>query len=346
MEKRSLIRLLNYSRTLIQNGEIKFICYRQNFIRPDKVGEQHRKKISDLERQLRENPSKSDDPEGLRVEILQHIEGQKKYGAFRDSNEWFNFVEANLVYQPKYAYRVEIISRYEKYPSFNASRFYGGGGGQFYRFSNGTKKLSGVFPIQFRNTRQTGSSEESELEKPEDAFEIILSIATDIPPHAYSPIPIDETRTKVHLTENSDGMPIYIITTLSESKAIKEIIFVRLKNGLPEIFRRENHYKDVSPLSDEEGYRLGEVIMYKDFEWIEVLNISVPKVIEEQQFSFADNKEFMNWRTIVTIKEMDFNLQLPANYFDWDKAELAGDNVKHSKNRSSSKKEEDQATEK
>ena len=348
MEASTLIELLNYSKTLIQNGEIKFLYYKQNFICPDEMGEKHRRTVADLERQLRENPPKSDNPEALRKEILRHIEGQKKYGVFKYSNELFNFVEVNLVYQPQYAYRMEIISRYDKYPSFNAARFYGGGGGQFYRFSNNANKLEGLFPIQFKNGRQIGSLKESELKKSEDAFSILLTIATNLPP-PFSPIPVDETRTKVKLTEDSSDMPVYVITNLSDDKETKRKFYVRIKDGLPEIFRRETYYKSYKSdpqLLDAEGYRFSSVMLYRDFEMIEALNISVPKVHEERQFSFLADDEFMNRRIIVIIKEMDFNVELPANFFDWDRSELTSDNDIHEKNLGDVEKEEVQATKK
>lgn len=325
MEPKTLIQLLNYSKTLIQNGEIQFLYYKQPFKRPNDVGAEHREILADLEVQLREDPPKSQNPEALRKAILREIEEQKKYGAFRDSNEWFNFIEVNLVFQPKYAYRMEIISRFEKYPSFSSTRFFGGGG-QFYHLSNGTKQLKGLFPIQFHNDKHTGSLEEIELEKPEEALGIEIRMATNLPPLTWTLIPTDERRYEVHLTEDSLGMLVYIITTVnSKDLLFKTKTYVRLKDGLPEVFREELFYKEDAPFSDAEGYHLTAVKLYSDFERVEALNITIPKVHEVRSFSYgADN--FMNRRTVMIITEMDFNLELPTDFFDWDAGDLNDDN--------------------
>ena len=334
MESKSLIQTLNYSKTLIQNGEMKFLYYEQKFLPPDKVGEQHRKIIADLKRQLQEEPAKSDNPEKLRKDILQELEEQKKFGAFRYSNKMFSFAEVNLIFQSRYAYRAEIISRYEKYPSFNAVRFYGGGG-QFYWFSDSIKKLMGIFPIQFDNSILSGSLEESELKKPGDAFTLMLLIATNNLPPPFHTIPVDGTRTEAQLTEDSFDIPIYTITTISVDKETKRRYYVRIKAGLPEIFKREVYYK--APKShpqmlDAEGYRLSSINLFSNFERVEGLNISIPRVHEERLLSALTDDEFMIRRIIMKISEMDFNLELPTNFFDWDLSELTSENAIHTKN--------------
>ncbi len=328
VESNALIEFLNYSQTLIQNGEIQFLCYKQYFKRPEEVGAKHREILADLEVQLREEPLKSKNPEALRKEILREIENQKRYGAFRDSNEWCNFIEVNLVFQPKYAYRMEVISRFEKYPSFRFTHFFGGGG-QFYRFLNGTKHLKGIFPIQFHNDRHTGSLEDVELEKPEDAFKFETKIATNLPPLTWVGISADA---KVHFTEDDFGMLVYVITCFHETRHLdyKVKTYVRLKDDLPEVFREEVFHKETfpkhdSPFADAEGYSLSEVTLFSDFEWVEALNITIPKVHEKLSFQYwRDN--FMDNRTVLIIKEMDFNLDLPTNFFDWDKVDLSDDN--------------------
>ena len=77
MESKTLIDLLNYSRALIQDGEIKFIYFSQFPTHPDDVGAKHRKLVTGWERQLRENPPKSRNPEALRKEILRYLEEEK-----------------------------------------------------------------------------------------------------------------------------------------------------------------------------------------------------------------------------------------------------------------------------
>ena len=345
MEAKTLINLLNYSKTLIQNGEIKYLYYEQSFIRPENVGAEHSETIEDLKQQLREEPLKSQNPEALRKAILIELEKQKKYGAFRDSNELFSFVEVNLIFQPQYAYRMEVISRFERYPSFNAALFFGGGG-QFYRFSNSVKQLNGGVPGQFSNSREIGYLEVIDLEQSEDAFsDFTVNILTNLPSLVWYPLPTDEDLSKVYATKDSDDVPVYVITSFFKNGERRKKIYVKLKDGLPEVFREEMYHKHDSPLSDTEGYRLSSVRMYSDFERVETLNIAVPKVIEERMFSFSDD-EFLERRIIVIIKEMDFNLELPTNFFDWDVLELTGDNDRHEKIRGDVKKEESQETQK
>ena len=47
---------------------------------------------------------------------------------------------------------------------------------------------------------------------------------------------------------------------------------------------------------------------------------------EEQEYRGSDG--FMRRRTVMVIKEMDFNLGLPDNFFDWDEAEITNDSGK------------------
>lgn len=348
MESTTLINLLNYSQTLIQNGELRYLYYEQEFILPENVGEEHREIIEDLKRQLRENPSKSRDPEGLRKEILQELEGQKKYGALEDSSEWFSFAEVNLVYQPQpaAACRMEVISRFENFPSLGSLRFYGGDG-HFFRFGNSTKLLRGNFAGHFEKDRVTGFIEEVELEDPEYPFYgLTFLIATNLPGPLWYPLPTDEDLYKVSHTKDSHGMPVYVITYVymnEENEGRKHKIYVRFKNDLPEVFREETYYEYESQLSDEEGFRLCWIRLYNDFEYIGELGIAIPKVQEEQMFDLSDG--FMERHIIVRIKDMNFNLDLPPNFFEWYKSDLAGDNDNHKKNRVG-KKEESQENQK
>lgn len=334
MESNTLIELLNYSKTLIQNGEMKFLYYDQGFMPEEEVGVAHREVLEDLEMQLRENPPKDDDPEALRKEILKEIELEKKYGALEDSNEWFLFVEGNIVFQGNLVlrginiYRLEVVSRFEKFPSLGSLRFYGGGG-QYYHFSNGAKQIDGLFPTHLSNKLHIGSLQSRELDRPEDAYLPQLTMLLNIPGPI---IPIDSAKSEVELTKDSVGMSVYLISRFHEEKY--NILHVRLTDGLPEVFREENfktraayfgRTKD-SPNPEDQTLYLGWVILYRDFARIESLNIRMPKVIELQQFT-PDG--FMYRREIAIIKEWDFNLDFPQDFFDWNETDLSTDDGRY-----------------
>lgn len=331
MESKTLIQLLNYSRTLIQDGEIKFLLYKQYPTHPDDVGAKHRKLLTSLERQLRENPPKSKNPEALRKKILDFLEKEKKYGDFRDST--FSFVEANLVFQdnPQSGHRMQIIARFENYPSFGHTRFFNAGG-QYCFYSNGTQAFRWDPPGQFANDRRVGHVEERATPTYHE-----VNMMKKLPPTDF----IDETQAEVDLSEDSSEMPNYIIT-FSPREKTKAKVYVRLKNGLPEVYREEFYFKGDSPQADAEGYRLGVVYTYSDFQWVEALNISVPRVRENRHFRKIDG--FMRFHSIMTIKEMDFNLGLPANFFDWKETKLTGNNDKHNKTQDDVKKDAPQET--
>ncbi len=337
MESKTLIQLLNYSRTLIQDGEIKFLLYKQFPTHPDDVGEEHRKIVASWKRQLRENPPKSKNPEALRKEILGNLEAEKKYGNFRGSKELFSFVEVNLVFQdqPQSAHRMQIISRFENYPSFGHTRFFNAGG-QFYFFSNGTKAFRWDPPGQFASDRRVGHVEARESKTHHEA-----DMAKNVPPINFSTHIIDDTQAEVELLENSPDVPTYIIT-YSPRENIKEKVYVRLKSGLPVVFREESYFKGDSPQADAEGYWLAVEYTYSDFQRVEALNIFVPKVRGQRQFRKIDG--FMRYHAIIIIKEMNFNLGLPENFFNWAETEPKDD--KHEKNRDDVKKEEPQETQK
>ena len=335
MEPKTLIQLLNYSRTLIQDGEIKFLFFSQFPKHPDDVGTEHRKLVASWERQLRENPPKSKNPEALRKEILGYLEEEKKYGGFRGSKKLFNFVEANLVFQehPQPAHRMQIISRFENYPSFGSTRFFNGGG-QFCFFSNGTEAFRWDPPGQFANDRRVGY-----FTKRKDKTHPEVDKAKNLRPTH----PIDEAQAEVVSSKDSAGLPLYVITHLPHEH-IKAKVYVRLKDGLPEVYREESYFKGESPQADSEGYWLARIKMYRDFERVEALNIFVPKVREDRQFRRIDG--FMRYHAIMIIREMDFNLGLPANFFNWDETEPTDHNDKNEKNRDDVKKEVLQETHK
>ncbi len=334
MESNTLIKLLNYSKTHIQNGEMKFLYYDQDFMQEDEVGVAHREVLEDLKMQLREEPPKDDDPEALRKAILEQIELQKKYGALEDSNDWFLFVEGNIVFQGGLVlrgttiYRLEVISQFEKYPSLGSLRFYGGGG-QYYHFSNGVKQIEGLFPGHISNKSHVGSLQGRELDRPADACMPQLTVLLTIPGPVIS---IDPAKSEVELIKDSVGMPVYLISRFN--KETYNILHVRLIDGLPEVFREENfksrasyfgRTKDSSNPGDQTLY-LSWVRLYRDFEQIESLNIRMPKVIEQQQFT-PDG--FMYRRQIAVIKEWDFNLDFPQDFFDWNETDLSTDDGRY-----------------
>lgn len=335
MESKTLIKLLNYSNTLVQNGEIKFVNYSHFPTHSDDVGKKHGKLIANWERQLRENPPNSKNPAALRKKILGYLEEEKMYGEFRGTKEFFTFIVGNLIFQkhPQSTYRMEVISRFENYPSLSSMRFFNGGG-LYCVFSNGTNSFLWSPPNQFAIDRRV-----SRFEKYRETIQVQVSDASEIPPD----ILIDESKSEIRTLEKNTTSHDYIITYyFNEEK--KLVFYVRIKSGLPEIYRQEHYYKGESPQSDADGYWLGRVRMYRDFEWVETLNITVPKVREEHQFRRDDG--FLRYHRIMIIQEMDFNLDLPPNFFDWEKPELTDDNDKHEENRNDVKKEEPQETQK
>lgn len=334
MDVKDLIQFLNFSGTLIQDGEMKFLFYEQFPAHPDDVGLTQRKLIADFERQLRENPPKSEHPEALRKAILRRIEREKRFGAFRDSKEKFAFVECTLVFQnePQYGYRMEAIYRFEGHPSFESLRFFNDDA-QRYFFSNGPKTLKGNLPEQMTNDRRIGYLKRVSIPTHPEVL-----MAQKLPP-TFS----IKTGFKVHLLDDNIDEPVYIITYLHGEK-IKEKVYVKIKSGLPEVIREETYYKSDSPRVDTEGYWLRLAKIYSDYEWVDGLNITVPKVREEQEFRSVDG--FMRRRSIMVIKEMDFNLGFPTNFFDWNESELTDDKGRRKSFRGDVKMEKSQTIEK
>ncbi len=315
MDPKTLIQLMNYSNSLIQDGEIKYLLYRQFPEHPDELGREHQKLLANWEKQLVENPPKSKDPEALRKQLLGHLEREKRFGKFRDSKERFIFMEGNLVFQNENVYRLEAISRFENFPSLDSHRFFNGGG-LFFFVSNGKNRLKGRYPEQFANDNRIGYFEwEDGVIFPD----VIMGI--DLP---ASP-PINESHAEVQFTETDNGDPTYIVTHFPYDK-VKKKIYVKLKSRLPEVYREEFFYLSDSPHADAEGYWLRKVNMYRDFESVEELNITVPKVRELQEFRGKDM--FMRHHGIMVILEMDFNLGLPDHFFDWDEKDITLDSGK------------------
>ena len=342
MDAKTLIQLLNFSQTLIQNGEIQFLYYNKYPTHPDDIGTAKRKLIALWEEQMRENVPKSQNPEVLRKRLLRRIENEKKYRDFGDSDENIIFIESNLVFQripgnlkepwSQYAYRLEDNFLFENYPSLEHLRFFVGCE-QHHFFSNRSKILMGSSPNQFRNDNHIGYLQRLNKHVPGKVIR-----ATNIPPGFL----LNETQSEVRFLENGTSELSYLITHRPPHD-VKIKIYVRIKDGLPEVFRQEAYYRSESPLADTEGYWLVLLNEYRDFEWIPTLSITLPKVREEKEFR-ADG--FMRRHSILTIKEMNFNLGFPTNFFDWDESELTDENGRRKRIRGDVKKEESQATEK
>ena len=328
MDAKTLMQVLNTYETLIQDGEIQFLYYQKNPIPPEDVGRGQRTLISLWEEQMRENVPKSQNPEVLRKRLLNRIEREKKYGNFRDSHEEFAFLETNLVFQvtygmgnpgepwTQYAYRLEQNFLSQNYPSLEHLRFFVGGG-QRNQFSNRSKVLRQVPPNQFDNEILTGYLERLDQHHLYAPQAIIM--ASHLP---NFPSFSEKHNNEVQFTKNDMGEPIYLITHINSTSDLKIKIYVRLKNGLPEVFQHEVYHRDESPHTDTEEYSLLYLRMYREFEWVPALNITFPKVHEEKGFR---SDGFMRRHTILTITEMDFNLGLPTDFFDWDESELTDD---------------------
>ena len=342
MDAKTLIQLLNFYQSLIQDGEIQFLMYQKYPTHPDNVGKGRRTMIALWEEQMRENVPKSQNPEVLRKRLITRIESEKKYGDFQDSNEKFIFLEANLVFQvihgkgepwSQYAYRLEENSLFENYPSLEHLRFFVGGD-QRNLFSNRSKILIEVPPNQFSNGRPTGYLERLSPHIPQEVIMI-----SHLPP-GY---PLTEKQNnEIRFSKNDMGEPIYLITYLSP-KNLKIQTHVRIKNGLPEVFQQEFYYRIESSNTVKDEYWLLWLKMYRDFEWVPALNITFPKVHEEKEFR-PDG--FMHRHTILTIKEMDFNLGVPTDFFDWDESELTDDDGMRKYIRNDVEKEKSQENQK
>jgi hypothetical protein len=321
MDAKTLIQLLNFSQTLIQDGEIQTLWYNNHLTHPDDVGTAKRKLIALWEEQMRENVPKSQNPEVLRKRLIKHIEDEKKYRDFGNSDERFVFIESNFVFQklpgnakeplPQYAYRCEDNFLFENYPSLEHLRFFLGGG-QHHFFSNRSKNLMGSPPNPFSKNNHIGYFEHLKKQGSVNILE-----ATKIPPGLL----LNETQSEVRFLEDGTSEPTYLITHRTPHD-VKMKIYVRIQESLPEVFRQEIYLRSESPHADTEGYWLVLLKEYRDFEWIPTLSMTLPKVRDEKEFR-ADG--FMRRHTIYTIKEMDFNLGLPENFFDWDESELTDD---------------------
>ena len=328
MDTETLIQFLNFSQTLIQDGELKLMLYRKFPTPPDKVGMQHRRMMAGFERELRELPADAPSYEMRRNTILKYIEEEKRFSGSRDADYNFQFSELNLTFQVCLGsigvdYRLERILPLEHFPSLALKRFRGISGQNFY-FSNGLQSLRIRPPNPLKNKRHMATIWKRYKQNEEWSMDYQDALVDDVTtfPHVHL---IDINEAKVSQSE-FNGEDVTIITEISpksEGNLIKTVVYVRLAAGVPQVFREEFYYQSQSPQMDEDGFWLRSVYDYRDFEKVENLNIAVPKVKEMKEFRDVDG--FMRFHSIITVKERNFNMGFPTNFFDWDESELTDD---------------------
>ncbi len=316
MDTKTLISFLNLSKTLIQDGEFKFILYDKRLKRPEEIGDTQREFIAMHEQELHQTDEKLSE---RRKEILKDIAELKKYGEFRDTPEHFGFFEVNLIFQvasepivsqsqdalSPLSYRIESIERFEKFPSLEQQR-YNNAGKQILFFPKEDGGLILIYPPQFTKTNTLGVLEYSNW-------------GQYFPP-IYPLNYIDESEAEVTQTRSGTGEDIVYITHFPYAgETVKVKLYIRFVEGLPQVFQEEFHYRSRSPIADEEGYWLRVKNVYSDFKIIPSLNIPFPRYHEAKYY---ESDGWQRRREIVSIKEMDVNLGLPANFFDWDEEEI------------------------
>ena len=314
IEDKSIIGLLNFQTTLIQDVEMRFLWYEKS-MPPDDVGKLHQQVLNFHEQELR-NVHQASDPEVMRKTILESVELYKMYGKFRFSDDNFFFKEINLVFQVRsdstvgksqFDYRMELIDQFENYPSLGFKHYFNGGDLKLF-IVNANQGIKVTFPNQFENDRSIWEVSKGYM---------IDRLRTVSFPFQLAPTFIDETKAEI-VQPKLDGNN-YVITHFPFEKVMTKI-YVSVV-GLPKVLREEFYYQYPSPNANEERYWLGTVGEYSDFSTIDKLSIVVPKVYEEKEYR---KDGFLRRITKVTIQEMVFNQGLPATFFDWDGAEIAG----------------------
>ncbi len=317
MDLKSMVELLNFSKQLVQDGEMTFLYYHYFPSSVEEKDEVLRDMIAFREKELRDAKKKGD-PDNLRPIILQNLENEKKYEPFRYSDAYFGFSENTLVFrlQEDYSktgdevdYRMVTTDRFENHPSLGSIRHLNGGF-EYIFLRSGTDALTLYRASQFHtglNVCWIGISRRSDL-----SFEV-SNTATILPS-----IHIDETSASMEYSEYA-GENCYIISYFpNEDDLLKMKVYVRF-SPLPEIFREE--YLNKNAETEEYWLRLSKD--YSDFETIESISLAIPKRRDHKEF--RKNGE-QRRRTVFTIKEMDFNIGLPEDYFDWKLQDLDYDN--------------------
>ena len=316
MDTKTLISYLNLSKTLIQDGEIKFMLYDKRLKRPEEIGDTQRKFIAMHEQKLHQTDENLTE---RRKDILKDIAELKKYGGFRDTSKHFGFFEVNLIFQVKMepiapqsqdalshlSFCIEMIDRFEKFPSLEQQR-YNNAGKQILFFRKEDKVLNLIYPPQFTKTNTIGLIEYS-------------GWSQQFPP-IYPVNYIDESDAKVTQTHSGTGEPILHITHFPyEGETVKVKLYIRFVEAVPEVFQEEFHYQSESPIADEDGYWLRVKNLYSDFESVPSLNIRFPR---HHVAKYYESDGWQRRQEIVSIKEMNVNLGLPANFFDWTEEEI------------------------
>ncbi len=317
---KSIISLLNFSKTLIEDGELSYLYYQQFPTSPNEKGNRLREIVAFREQELRDAKKKKD--EALRKVILKNLEQEKKYEPFRESDAYFVFAEVSLVFQmrPDYAttgdginYRMEAIDRYNNHPSLGHIRHFNDGY-EYIFLGNGTDTLTVIRASQFKKILPVAGIEK---EHKEDTLDEVNDIA-GLPPSRF----IDETRARVESTEFS-GEQGYIIHHFPFEN--DEDIFVKVyvrSSLIPEVFREEYYFQSDAPIANAEGYWLRLRMDYSDFQIVKELNIAVPKVRVYKEFR---SDGWQRRQSVYTLKEMSFNLGLPDHYFDIQETDLDDD---------------------
>ncbi len=320
MDAQTLIAILGFSKTLIQDAEFKLLWYEHFPTPPEEKGKYMQTSIEYSKQEYRDAPQKTSTPEELRKEILKDIEYVKTYGHFRDSGEFFVFLEANLVFQrlpvaegktPQCNFRIEEIFRFDNFPSASDAPFpsagfarYYDGGRQEYRVVNADQRIRMTLPHQISNARIIGNVSVDTLEG-EDS--LLSSFPVRLPP-----VGLDKDEAQIEPAE-VDGEDVFVLT-YSPFERVLAKTYVRLAD-VPQIFREEYYYKSESPNANEDGYWLRLVEEYSDFVHLETLGIAHPKRFDAKEYR---SDGFMRRATTTTVLEMAFNQGLPAHFFDWN----------------------------
>ena len=319
MDGNSVIALLNYSKNLIQDGEMSFLFYEQFPTLPDEKGERLSAIVEFREQELRD-ADKDEDPAAYRKAIIKNLEKEKKYEPFQDSDKYFMFAEASLAFKkaPDYVesglinYRMNVTCRFENYPSLGSIRYFNAGYEYLY-LSNTVDNLLVLRATQFNNTAAVSGIDKA---RTEDTITTVND-TTHVPPTDL----IDVKRAQVHPTEFS-GDRGYIITHFPyEDELFLKKVYVRI-SPLPEVFREEYYFQSDSPNANADGYWLRLRREYSDFYTVEGLNLAVPKVRVHKEFR---SDGLLHRQTVYTIQEMNFNLGLPDNFFEWQETDLQDD---------------------
>lgn len=317
MDSNTLIAFLNLSKTLIHDGEFKLMIYDKELKRPEEIGRNQRKFIATYEQELEKT---SDTQKAKRKRILNDIDELKKYGSFSDTPEHFGFFEVNMVCQnssdvftdqTKFSrqslnYRIEVIDRFDKYPSLALQRFHNA-------------------PKQALSFPKTAGFELSYPPQFAKSTSNMIGIIQDTNwvynfPPIYPVNFIDEDKAKVTQRLSSAGEPITYINHFPFSdETVRIRLYIRFVDGLPQVFQEEFHYKSSSPIADEDGYWVRIKNNYSEFEILPSLNVPFPRRMESRYYA-EDGWQLEH--EIISIKEMSINNGLPANFFDWNEQEF------------------------